>query len=139
MTFQTAPTRTGGNCPQTAVSLADPTEVELDPSADLVNCTIVLEETLAAQSSGEICQFIGTFQRVAGTAFCAQLTAAQCSDSADNDSDGRTDFPADPGCASATDNDESDPVTPRPPTPPANRCTITGTRGNDVLRGHLGP
>ena len=126
-TFQTAPTRTGGDCPQTAVRLVDPTNVELDPSADLVDCTIVLEETLAAQSSGEICQWIGTLGAVAGTAFCAQFTAAQCSDSADNDSDARTDFPADPGCASATDNDETDPT---PPPPPATRQCSDG-RDND--------
>ena len=32
----------------------------------------------------------------------------QCSDGADNDGDGKTDFPADPGCASASDADETD-------------------------------
>ncbi len=32
--------------------------------------------------------------------------AAQCSDGIDNDGDGLTDFPADPGCADANDNDE---------------------------------
>lgn len=32
-----------------------------------------------------------------------------CSDGADNDSDGLTDFPNDPGCESATDNDEYNP------------------------------
>ena len=32
-----------------------------------------------------------------------------CSDGIDNDSDGSTDYPADPGCASATDTDETDP------------------------------
>lgn len=31
---------------------------------------------------------------------------AQCSDGVDNDGDGLVDFPADPGCISATDNDE---------------------------------
>jgi hypothetical protein len=43
----------------------------------------------------------------------------RCSDGADNDGDGLTDFPADPGCDSPTDNDEADPPTPEPtPTPP---------------------
>ena len=32
----------------------------------------------------------------------------QCSDGTDNDGDGKTDFPADPGCDSSTDNDEVD-------------------------------
>ena len=36
----------------------------------------------------------------------------QCSNGADDDTDGRTDFPADPGCSSASDNSES-------PDPPA--------------------
>jgi hypothetical protein len=34
-------------------------------------------------------------------------TAPQCSDTVDNDSDSLIDFPADPGCASASDNDET--------------------------------
>jgi hypothetical protein len=35
-------------------------------------------------------------------------TTPQCSDGADNDGDGKTDYPADPGCSSASDPDESD-------------------------------
>jgi hypothetical protein len=34
--------------------------------------------------------------------------AAQCADGTDNDGDGLKDYPADPGCTSATDNDEAD-------------------------------
>jgi hypothetical protein len=37
-----------------------------------------------------------------------------CSDGTDNDADGKIDYPADPGCTSATDTDETD-----PPPPPA--------------------
>ncbi len=37
-----------------------------------------------------------------------------CSDLADNDGDGKTDFPADPGCTSAADDDETDPFQPPP-------------------------
>jgi hypothetical protein len=37
-------------------------------------------------------------------------TAAVCSDGRDNDSDGKIDYPNDPGCTSATDDDETDPV-----------------------------
>ncbi|MEK7535901.1 MAG: Ig-like domain-containing protein [Patescibacteria group bacterium] len=38
----------------------------------------------------------------------------ECSDSLDNDSDLLTDYPLDPGCSSANDNDETDPPTPSP-------------------------
>ena len=42
-------------------------------------------------------------------------TAAHpCSDGADNDGDGHTDFPADPGCIDASDDDETDPSGQRP-------------------------
>ena len=37
---------------------------------------------------------------------------SQCSDSIDNDGDGAIDYPADAGCSSALDNDESNPITP---------------------------
>ncbi|MGR8935992.1 MAG: cellulose binding domain-containing protein [Gammaproteobacteria bacterium] len=44
--------------------------------------------------------------------FCAQRPAetpqAACADGIDNDGDGWSDFPADPGCTSSDDNDESD-------------------------------
>ena len=39
---------------------------------------------------------------------------ADCGDAIDNDGDGLTDYPDDPGCLDATDNDETDP--PPPPT-----------------------
>ncbi|MGH2729530.1 MAG: Ig-like domain-containing protein, partial [Actinomycetota bacterium] len=35
-------------------------------------------------------------------------TAPQCSDGVDNDGDGKTDHPADPGCQNPNDNDETD-------------------------------
>jgi arylsulfatase A-like enzyme len=38
----------------------------------------------------------------------------QCSDGVDNDGDGQTDFPNDPGCTDAEDNDETDGQTARP-------------------------
>jgi hypothetical protein len=43
---------------------------------------------------------------------------AACGDGIDNDSDGLTDFPDDPGCATATDTDETD---------PAPGCTVFGS------------
>jgi len=37
----------------------------------------------------------------------------QCSDGLDNDGDNLIDYPSDPGCSSATDNDETDPLPPQ--------------------------
>src|SRR5689334_4417329 len=37
---------------------------------------------------------------------------AACADGQDNDGDGLTDFPADPGCTSASDSNETDPPPP---------------------------
>ncbi|MCX6743662.1 MAG: MopE-related protein [Candidatus Parcubacteria bacterium] len=39
---------------------------------------------------------------------------SQCSDGLDNDGDGLIDFPADPGCLSPADDDETDPSSPPP-------------------------
>ncbi len=49
------------------------------------------------------------------TGQCTSFTAPtyQCNDGNDNDSDSKTDYPADPGCDNATDNDETDPAPPR--------------------------
>lgn len=44
--------------------------------------------------------------------------AAACADGADNDGDGLVDYPADPGCTSATDTDETN--APPPPPPPSS-------------------
>ena len=44
--------------------------------------------------------------------FGTNISAFACSDSIDNDGDGKIDFPDDPGCSSTTDNDETDPVIP---------------------------
>jgi hypothetical protein len=44
-----------------------------------------------------------------------------CSDGIDNDADGKIDFPADPGCTSSTDNDETD-------VPPQSAAGPTGQR-----------
>ena len=41
----------------------------------------------------------------------ATIVLSQCSDSSDNDGDGMADFPADPGCADANDDDETDDCT----------------------------
>jgi len=44
---------------------------------------------------------------------CFVSTTPVCSDGIDNDGDGLTDFPADPGCSSPLDGTEEDPVTPQ--------------------------
>jgi hypothetical protein len=42
----------------------------------------------------------------------------ECNDGFDNDGDGLTDFPDDPGCRRPRDNSELDPIPPPPPPPP---------------------
>lgn len=42
------------------------------------------------------------------------VTVSQCSDSSDNDGDGLIDYPADPGCDSAVDDDETNVVASAP-------------------------
>lgn len=55
--------------------------------------------------------------------------AGLCSDGVDNDSDGKTDYPTDPGCSSATDNDETDPA-PTDTTPPDTTITSGPAAGS---------
>ncbi|MEK7542358.1 MAG: hypothetical protein AAB524_01515 [Patescibacteria group bacterium] len=62
---------------------------------------------------------------------------AACSDTSDNDGDGKTDFPADPGCADAADNDETDAAGPGPgtitfPNPLGPGATFTGLINNII-------
>jgi len=45
----------------------------------------------------------------AASTVAAGSTVTACNDGLDNDSDGLTDFPSDPGCLSASDQDETDP------------------------------
>lgn len=47
-----------------------------------------------------------------------------CADGNDNDGDGKIDWPTDPGCLSASDTDEADPVVP-PPTCPGTTLPLT--------------
>ena len=51
-------------------------------------------------------------QSVQITATVVATVLPACNDTVDNDSDTKTDYPADPGCSSATDNDETDPAPP---------------------------
>ncbi len=63
----------------------------------------------------------------------------QCNDNADNDGDGKKDYPSDPGCDSSTDNSESpDPViiTGQKPTVFTNTVSsLNSTEGSVVLQG----
>jgi large repetitive protein len=47
-----------------------------------------------------------------GTVGSRTCQVALCSDGIDNDGDGKTDYPNDPGCTSPNDDDETDPATP---------------------------
>ncbi len=49
-----------------------------------------------------------------------------CADGADNDGDGRVDYPADPGCSALDDNDETDTAP-----PPATQPQVAQTISND--------
>jgi hypothetical protein len=49
-----------------------------------------------------------------------------CHDGIDNDGDGLIDYPADPGCTSLTDEDETDPA----PPPPTGKVKCNSGRGN---------
>lgn len=62
-----------------------------------------------------------------------QSARPACNNATDDDGDGKTDYPNDPGCASLTDNDETDPASGggglpsgayNPPTPPAEGFSI---------------
>lgn len=52
--------------------------------------------------------------------------APACSNGKDDDADGLTDYPADPGCTSSADTDEFNSTTPPPPPPPPPSSVVTG-------------
>jgi large repetitive protein len=47
-----------------------------------------------------------------GTPGMRTCTVAQCNDTVDNDGDGKTDYPTEPGCSSTSDNNETDDCVP---------------------------
>jgi hypothetical protein len=61
---------------------------------------------------------------------------AVCANEKDDDGDGKTDYPADPGCSSSTDTDETDPVQP-PPVCPGTTLTLSVV-GSDATTVTLG-
>jgi hypothetical protein len=81
-------------------------------------------------------QSCGTIGGIAGNAFredfvlSQPLPAAQCSDGIDNDGDGFVDYPADPGCTSASDTTES----PDPVPTSTEQCKKNGWRNYPTLK-----
>ncbi|NVB83104.1 MAG: hypothetical protein HOV81_32295 [Kofleriaceae bacterium] len=63
-------------------------------------------ESALAQSGAITCPANYTCSGTPGARRC--LAQFQCSDGMDNDGDGKIDYPLEPGCTSATDNDEAD-------------------------------
>ena len=71
----------------------------------------------------------GTVDYKVKTDYRPRSARAACNNSTDDDGDGLTDYPNDPGCSSLTDTDETDPVSPggsslptgayNPPAPPS--------------------
>jgi hypothetical protein len=76
--------------------------------------TLNVHGTLAAGKSCETALFAAgvltcdTSLSCKGTAGSRTCQPAQCSDGSDNDGDGKTDYPADPGCTGPGDDDETD-------------------------------
>jgi hypothetical protein len=73
-----------------------------------------------------------------------EIVPPQCSDGIDNDGDGKIDFPADPGCTDASDNDETDVAPPGAcNSGPTYTCpagiTCPGGVCSEELRGGLVP
>lgn len=64
------------------------------------------QHRIARLLAGGMTTLAMTATAVVGLQTAAHATA-QCSDGIDNDKDGNVDYPADPGCSSATDNSES--------------------------------
>ena len=76
------------------------------------------------QVEGDACGTGGTCD--ANGQCIGEIVPPLCSDGIDNDGDGKTDFPADPGCTDASDNDEADVA---PPGDCELTCTCTCPAG----------
>ncbi len=68
--------------------------------------------------------FVAMLVAVAFIAIKSLAAPAQCNDRQDNDGDTLIDYPADPGCSSKQDNDETDPVTTTTSTSTSTSTTI---------------
>jgi hypothetical protein len=92
--------------------------VDGDDSEEVGPFTITVSGTIAggescesplAQSGALSC---ATGYSCAGAVGSRTCTPAQCNNGIDDDSDGKIDYPNDPGCDSPSDDDETDPATP---------------------------
>jgi prepilin-type N-terminal cleavage/methylation domain-containing protein len=86
---------------------------------DMVRIELRVEVDRAGQPATQtLSTDVALRNRGNGVAPAPPPTAAPaCSDGIDNDGDGKTDFPDDPGCASPSDTDETDPAPPPDTTP----------------------
>jgi hypothetical protein len=79
---------------------------------------------------------VGAFPMAYAQTVSVSVTVAilACSDGNDNDSDGLVDYPNDPGCVSALDDNENDPPPPdvSPDRPPASGQRSTGSSSVDL-------
>ena len=62
-----------------------------------------------------------------------------CSNGRDDDWDGKTDYPADPGCTGTIDNDETDAAVPPPPPPPPPPTTSTNVSPSSLTSIRAAP
>lgn len=94
--------------------------------------TIRVSGTIARDASCEGALFASGALRCASGDACRGIAGqrtclpAACGDGMDQDGDGRIDYPADPGCASRSDDDETDPV-------PAPTCADSIDNDGDGL------
>jgi hypothetical protein len=69
----------------------------------------------------------------AATLACNQPPAAACADGQDNDGDGKTDYPNDPGCSSTADTDETDPAPPPTGTISSSQCASLASQSGTTI------
>ncbi len=86
------------------IDIAFGVETAQAQAVGVCNTTIVVTVTIPQNANPDPNQTNNT-ATVSTFVSCQQF---QCSDGIDNDGDGRTDFPSDPGCTSAQDNNEGD-------------------------------
>lgn len=83
-----------------AVVAGDPVSFVLQHA---VGCNVTTDATVQSREATNRSQLV--IETTGGS-------VAACADGNDNDGDGQTDFPADPGCADAADTDETDVIPP---------------------------
>ncbi|HZJ49516.1 MAG TPA: DNRLRE domain-containing protein [Actinomycetota bacterium] len=114
ITFNNAPGKTGGIL-GSADGFAANTFVELDVTGAVAgNGTVDLYLEMPACTTDSVPTRFNSDEASSNrpqlVVTTAGTTPPQCSDGLDNDGDGVTDFPDDPGCTDAQDDDETDPA-----------------------------